>query len=72
VIFACTRSRTLRSIAVFHVGFTLFAIMATANHYILDAVGGALVLLIAHWLLQALARRRALRTAPAQFAHETV
>ena len=72
VIFACTRSRTLRSIAVFHVGFTLFAIMATANHYILDAVGGVLVLLIAHWLLRAVARRRAQRPLPDTFAHESV
>jgi PAP2 superfamily len=72
VIFACSRSRALRSVAVFHVAFTLFAIMATANHYILDAVGGALVLLIAHWILEFVAHRRAMRAAPAEFVHESV
>ncbi len=71
-IFACTRSRTLRSIGVFHVTFTLFAIMATANHYLLDAVGGVVVLLLAHWILKGVAQRRARRPLPADFAHESV
>lgn len=61
VIFACTRSLALRSLGVFHVSFTLFAIMATANHYFLDAVGGLLVLLLAHWILGAIAKHRSAR-----------
>lgn len=72
VIFACTRSRLLRNLGVFHVGFTLFAIMATANHYLLDAVGGVLVMLLASWILRVVARRRAQRPLPADFAHESV
>jgi hypothetical protein len=71
-IFACTSSRPLRNLAAFHVGFTLFAVMATANHYLLDVLGGVLVLLIAHWILSAYARRRAMRALPADFAHEAV
>lgn len=72
VIFACTRSKTLRNLGVFHVGFTLFAIMATANHYLLDAVGGVLVMLLANWILRVVARRRAQRPLPVDFAHESV
>lgn len=71
-IFAATRSRTLRNLGIFHVAFTLFAIMATANHYILDAVGGVVVLLLAHWILQMVARRSALRATPPELAHESV
>jgi hypothetical protein len=46
--------------------------MATANHYLLDAVGGVLIMLLANWILGIVARRRALRTLPADFAHESV
>ena len=72
VIFACTRSRLLRNLGIFHAAFTLFAIMATANHYLLDAVGGVAVLLLANWITGVAARRRALRTLPVDFAHESV
>jgi hypothetical protein len=37
---------------------TLFVILATANHWILDAAGGALTLAIAAWLQHALAGQR--------------
>ena len=37
----CTR--TVQGISLVHVAVTLFVIMATANHFLLDAAGGALV-----------------------------
>lgn len=37
---------------------TLFAVVVTANHYFLDAVGGAIILLAAHRLLAVRQRRR--------------
>jgi len=43
------RSRWLRRAGWFHVSFTFFAIIVTANHYVLDAVGGALVVAAACW-----------------------
>jgi diacylglycerol O-acyltransferase / wax synthase len=35
-----------------HVMLTALVIMATANHYLLDAVGGALLVLVCFWLLR--------------------
>ncbi len=70
VIFACTRSRTLRNLGVFHAAFTLFAIMATANHYLLDAVGGVVVLLLANWMIGVFTRRRAARELSADLTYE--
>ena len=51
------RSRWMRRIAWFHVSFTTFAIIVTANHYVLDAVGGALVVAAACWGASRLERR---------------
>ena len=42
-----TRSRWLQAVSALHVFGTLVVIMATANHYLLDAVGGALAVLLA-------------------------
>ncbi|GAB2594052.1 phosphatase PAP2 family protein [Streptomyces capparidis] len=39
------RSRALRTLGVAYPLLTVFVVMATANHYLLDAVGGALVML---------------------------
>ena len=46
IVFAVlARHRWSRAFAILYPLITLFAIVVTANHYILDAVGGALVLL---------------------------
>lgn len=52
------RARTTRIVGVAHVAFTLFAVVATANHYLLDAVGGAVVYAAAWRLSGAFDRRR--------------
>jgi membrane-associated phospholipid phosphatase len=44
VIIACSRRRWLRWLALAHPVITLVAIVSTANHYFLDAVGGLAVL----------------------------
>jgi hypothetical protein len=43
VVVALARRRWLRIIAAFYPVATLFVIVATANHFLLDAVGGAVV-----------------------------
>ena len=47
VLARVTRSRWLQVASAVHVLGTLVVIMATANHYLLDAVGGAVVVLLA-------------------------
>ena len=44
VIIACSRRRRLRWLALTHPVVTLIAIVSTANHFFLDAVGGLAVL----------------------------
>lgn len=46
-LFVYARTKTVRGFGVFHIAFTLFAVMATANHFWLDALGGVLVFLAA-------------------------
>jgi hypothetical protein len=43
VIAVVARKRWIRALALLHPSFTVTAIVATANHWVLDAVGGALV-----------------------------
>ena len=53
-LFMCARSRWWRAFGLLYPFFTLLVIVATANHYIIDAVGGALVVALAfgvQWLL---------------------
>jgi hypothetical protein len=52
------RSRWLRRIGWFHVSFTTFAIIVTANHYVLDAVGGGLVVALGCWGASRIERSR--------------
>jgi hypothetical protein len=52
VLARLKHTRTVQGISLIHVGVTLFVIMATANHFLLDAAGGALVV----WLGFLLAR----------------
>ncbi len=53
-LFMCARSRWWRAFGLAYPFFTLLVIVATANHYIIDAFGGAAVVAIAfgiQWLL---------------------
>jgi len=44
VILPAVRSNWRRALAIAYPGLTLFAIVVTANHYVIDAVGGAVAL----------------------------
>ncbi|MFI6071270.1 phosphatase PAP2 family protein [Actinoplanes sp. NPDC051343] len=46
VLAELRHTRTVQAVSLVHVGVTLFVIMATANHFLLDAAGGALVVWI--------------------------
>jgi diacylglycerol O-acyltransferase len=46
VLAELRHTRTVQAVSLIHVGVTLFVIMATANHFLLDAAGGALVVWI--------------------------
>jgi PAP2 superfamily protein len=52
-IFMCARSVWARTLGLLYPVFTLVVIIGTANHYIIDAVGGALVVVLA-FVIQAL------------------
>lgn len=58
-LFAYARRRWVRTLGVLHPTITLFVIMVTGNHYLLDAVGGALVYLAARTLSSRFTRRSA-------------
>jgi len=45
---------------------TLFAVVVTANHYWLDAVGGSVALALAYWAVAAIEARRTTKRAPAR------
>ena len=72
VLFPQVRRRWLRVLIVCYPAATLFAIMVTANHFWLDAAGGALCLGVAYllarpltaWLDQRARRRAAWRSSP--------
>jgi PAP2 superfamily protein len=44
VVFLCSRSRWLRTLATTYAVGTVIVVIGTGNHYLLDAVGGAAVL----------------------------
>jgi hypothetical protein len=44
VVFLCSRSRWLRTLATTYAAGTVLVVLGTGNHYLLDAVGGAAVL----------------------------
>ncbi|MEY4338361.1 MAG: hypothetical protein RLZ14_211, partial [Actinomycetota bacterium] len=58
VVVRHARHRTTKVLGLMYPLLTLFAIVVTANHYVLDAAGGAVIVGVAAWLLQAVARRR--------------
>jgi hypothetical protein len=45
-VFSITRKRWLRVLAVGHVCLTAFAVLSTGNHFVLDLLGGLLVLAV--------------------------
>ncbi len=47
VVFLCTRSTWLRGAAASYAVGTVLVVVGTANHYVLDAVAGALLILLA-------------------------
>ncbi len=57
--------RRTKSLGVLYPLLTLFSIVVTANHYFLDAAGGAIILITAAVLLRVTAIRRWRRDAPA-------
>ncbi|GAA1010725.1 bifunctional glycosyltransferase 87/phosphatase PAP2 family protein [Streptomyces sp. LB8] len=54
VIAVVARRRWIKALALLHPFFTVTAIVATANHWVLDAVGGALVVVTGFALTYAL------------------
>lgn len=55
-LFARQRSKLLKAAGVLYPTITLAAIVATANHYLLDAVAGALLMALACWTHEAILR----------------
>ena len=60
LLWSFARHRTVRALSVIYPALTLLAIVVTANHYWLDAVGGAVVFLTASQILRVF-RGRTLR-----------
>ncbi|MEU2020729.1 bifunctional glycosyltransferase 87/phosphatase PAP2 family protein [Streptomyces sp. NPDC016469] len=54
----------MKALGVLHPLFTVSAIVATANHWVLDAVGGAVVVALGFLIAYVLAGPRRLRSAP--------
>jgi membrane-associated phospholipid phosphatase len=65
-LWAMTRRRWLRALAVAYPVVTLFAVMATGNHFLLDAVAGTLLTLLVAALASRLAAWRRGRPAAPQ------
>jgi hypothetical protein len=62
VLYPGIRKQWLRVLVVAYPFVTLFAIIVTANHYWLDAAGGALILTAGHFLARVLTARLEQRT----------
>jgi hypothetical protein len=58
-VWALSERRWLRALACAYPFATTYAVMATGNHYLLDAVAGAAMTLAVYFVLGATARRRA-------------
>jgi hypothetical protein len=61
VLFRYGRHRVTKVIGILYPLITLFAIVVTANHYFLDALGGAVIIGSAAWLLRSIERRKSQR-----------
>jgi membrane-associated phospholipid phosphatase len=58
VLYRYGRHRVTRILGLLYPALTLFAIVVTANHYFLDAVGGAIIIGVAAWILRTADRRK--------------
>lgn len=56
-LFTHARRRWVRILGLLHPTITLFVIMVTGNHYLLDAAGGAIVYLLARLIADRIAQR---------------
>lgn len=63
--------RTTRSLSILYPLLTLFAIVVTANHWFLDAAGGAVIFLAAALILRMTANRRSRRPDEANAPNST-
>ena len=54
-VFMCARRRWVRALGLLYPWFTLLVIVATANHYVIDAVGGVVIVALAFGLQAVLA-----------------
>ncbi|MEP7201516.1 MAG: phosphatase PAP2 family protein [Ilumatobacteraceae bacterium] len=68
-VLATTRSLWIRSAACAYPFVTMVAIVGTGNHYVLDAVGGGLVVILAMVLLPVVSRATGRRWLPQLAAH---
>ncbi len=57
VVVRHAQHRATKVLGVLYPLLTLFAIVVTANHYVLDAVGGAIIVAAALWILRVVAMR---------------
>jgi membrane-associated phospholipid phosphatase len=55
-----------------YAGATVITVLATGNHYVLDAVGGAVVLLAGCWIANVVERQRRRRSSAAAATSEAV
>ena len=61
-LYRATRNRAVRAFAVLSPAVMIFAVVATANHYIVDAVAGAIVALAGLFIAQRITPWLAVRT----------
>ncbi|XTP10965.1 bifunctional glycosyltransferase 87/phosphatase PAP2 family protein [Streptomyces albus subsp. chlorinus] len=66
VVFLLTRNVWLRALGALYPLLTTFVVMATANHYLLDAAGGVAVVTAGFWARRGLARLQARRASGAR------
>lgn len=57
VLYSYARHRWVKVLGLLYPVLTLFAIVVTANHWFLDALGGAIIIVVAAWLLRLFDRR---------------
>ena len=70
VVFRATRNPALRALAVAGPIAMVFAVIATANHFVVDVVAGVAIVLAGMLVLRLARRRRARRTLVRAYAYE--
>ena len=61
-VYPRVSSNVVRVLAVLYPAVTVYTVVATGNHYFLDAVGGLIAFLVAHVLASGIATIRRRRT----------